>query len=65
MSINLKGGTAVLIDKTSINEIIHNIEKSFNVRITLFKFTVNGKNMLVLNINIIKQNIHIFVNQVL
>ena len=49
-SIFLKGGTAVLIDKTSINSEIISIEKSFDARITSVKFKINGKRMHVLNI---------------
>ena len=49
-SINLKGGTAVLIDKTAINSNILSIEKSSDARITSVKFTFNGKYMHVLNV---------------
>ena len=49
-SLNLKGGTAILIDKCRINSKIVKIEKSSDSRITSVKLTVDEKKLHILNI---------------
>ena len=48
-SINLKGGTAILLDKNITNNIIQ-VEKSSDSRITSVKFIVGKKQLHILNI---------------
>ena len=48
-TINLKGGTAIFIDKNVTNNIIQ-VEKSSDARIVSVKISVNNKQMHILNI---------------
>ena len=49
-SINLKGGTAILIDKNNMCSSIHKIEKSSDSRITSVKFRIDNKYLHMLNV---------------
>ena len=48
-SINLKGGTAILIDKKVTNNIIQ-VEKSPDSRVLSVKLSINNKRLHILNI---------------
>ena len=49
-TINLKGGTAVLVDKCNINSKIQKIEMSPDSRITSVKFSIEKEHLHMLNI---------------